>query len=99
MSPAKAAFDDAHVERVTYRLWVADPTGSRHIPAGYDGCQWLWKALGRNLDESLFAQDAIKKPTSPPKRVYSARLEIDLASGHWSIRRWPRGASRQPRTG
>jgi hypothetical protein len=41
------------IKRTEVLLWVADPTGTSHIPSGFDACQWNWKALGRNLDESL----------------------------------------------
>lgn len=43
----------AGIVRRSYKLWVADFTGLEHIPAGYDGCQWTDRALGRNLDQSL----------------------------------------------
>ncbi len=42
----------AGIRRSEIRLWVADPTGHPHIPAGFDACQWWWGALGRDLDQS-----------------------------------------------
>lgn len=53
MVEIKQALSQNGIPRSQVRLWVADPTGKSHIPAGFDACQWNWKALGRNLDESL----------------------------------------------
>lgn len=47
----------AGIKREEVRLWLADPTGKPHIPPGYDACQWWWKALGRNLDQSAGRPD------------------------------------------
>ena len=53
MPEVRATLTKAGIVRPAYKLLVADWTGVPHIPAGYDGCQWTDRALGRNLDQSL----------------------------------------------
>jgi hypothetical protein len=52
MPSVLAALAQDHIQRSEYKLWVADWTGSPHIPAGFDACQYTDTALGRNLDAS-----------------------------------------------
>lgn len=43
-----------HIPRSQVILWVADPTGgNRHIPSGFDACQYGWNPGGKNVDISL----------------------------------------------
>ena len=49
-----AALSRAGIRRDQVRLWVADWTGSPHIPPGYDACQWIDHGPhGENYDISL----------------------------------------------
>jgi hypothetical protein len=52
MDAVKNSLGAAGLSRSQYRLWVADWTGSAHIPAGYDACQY---ASNSNYDTSLLS--------------------------------------------
>lgn len=55
-SAVKASLDSAGLSRGQYRIWLANPTGTPHIPAGMDACQYAWPSLGQvsgNADVSL----------------------------------------------
>ncbi len=54
MPAIKRHLMEDHISRSQVILWVADPTGGkRHIPPGFDACQYLWNPGGRNVDISL----------------------------------------------
>jgi hypothetical protein len=57
MVMVKAYLRNSGIKRESIRLWVSNPTNKPHIPAGYDACQYTWKALNRNLDESQLRVD------------------------------------------
>ena len=49
-----SALNGAGIKRNEVRLWVADWTGTPHIPPGYDACQWIDHGPhGENYDQSL----------------------------------------------
>ena len=52
-----SALHQAGINRERVRLWVAHYTGTPTLPAGFDACQWTNHAQGRDLDESLVADD------------------------------------------
>lgn len=49
----------AHLERSSYRLWVAHWTGVAHIEPGYDATQW--QCVGDSYDESLCARTFLRR--------------------------------------
>ena len=74
MPAVHAALQSAGIPRTAVRLWVADYIFVRPASLdGYDAWQWTDHALGRNLDESLCADDffdtvpAHAEPVKPPK--------------------------------
>lgn len=83
-----AELNKAGIPRTSVRLWSAHYDGFAHIcgprscgaPFVADGTQWTDKALGRNLDESLLADDffppkPVKKKRKPkPKPVHKKTL-------------------------
>ena len=75
----------AGIARSSVRLWSAHYTGSPHIcgPAtcremsiSADGTQWTNRALGRDLDESLLADDFFG--STPPATGWTAAMISDL---------------------
>ena len=56
---------NAGIQRQEYMAWAADYTYVPHIPNSYDACQWTDRALGRNLDESLCADNFFRRPPPP----------------------------------
>jgi hypothetical protein len=96
MPAVETNLKDNGVGRGQVRLWVADFTGTVHLPAGFDACQWTDRALGRNLDESIclgtFFQGAA------PDDILEARVMLRVPHGAvegvplpWTIVPLPRG--------
>lgn len=84
MGAVKEQLQAAGIPRSAVRLWVADWTYVAHIPEGYDACQWTDHAMGRNLDESLCADDffdAAHPATVKPKRHRVVKV-VKRAKGH-----------------
>jgi len=53
------------IPRSQYRLWTAHYTHQPHIEPGSDATQWTDRALARNLDQSLCADDFFTDPAVP----------------------------------
>lgn len=82
--PLLNILSSAGVPRAALRLWTAHYTHRPHLcgpPCGYslqvnaDATQWTDKSLGRNLDESLVADDVFTCPPCP-----GPITEVPLAS-------------------
>lgn len=64
MPSVVAELTAAKIPRSAYRLWTAHYTGQPHIEPGSDATQWTDKALGRELDQSLCADDFFTDPVA-----------------------------------
>jgi len=77
----------AGIGRQAVRLWAAHYNGSAHIcgPGSCkelgidaDGTQWTDRAMGRNLDQSLLADDFFGAPAPTPATGWTAAMINDL---------------------
>lgn len=78
MPSVKMHIGDA-LPRSAYRLWVADWTGSQHLPSGYEACQYTNNASGGHdgpYDSSVLDVDTFfpkpKKSVKPHPKVVGA---------------------------
>ncbi len=69
MPAVQAAMNGAGIARSSYRLWVAQYVYTPMLPAGFDGCQFTDRALGHNLDQSEWADNAFTGGQPPPTPV------------------------------
>jgi len=81
-----------HVQRSSYRLWIAHYTGKAHLcgphACGYglseaDGCQFTSTALGINLDRSLLLPDFFDPRPAPPRPAPKPAPEPAPAGPTW----------------
>ena len=104
MTQIITAMDAAGVSRSDLRLWSAHYTGVAHIcgpqtckliPVAADGTQWTDQALGKNLDESLLADDFFGVKVNPVVTYSPVTSQLPTLSAgmkdsdltHWYIRR------------
>lgn len=87
MPAIRSAVATAGIEVATVRLWVAEWTGTAHIPdGGYLACQWTDAALGRNLDQSECLPAFFDEPSPPvtnlPHYDWFINGSFPYGSGH-----------------